>query len=137
MGSISPYGSLRFRWEALGEHTSKFYHHETLLTLVCSNGEFEQSTDSEENLFVDEYRILNLRATLQDQEKMQTNYVIDLLRDRTCTGTVPSDCVAATNVSEGNVSVVPPTRSARITTRNSVSILYGRVCVTAKMPLGD
>lgn len=68
---------------------------------------------------------------------METNTVIDLVRARTCTGTARSDCVAATNISEGNTSVVPPTLSARITTKKSVSILYGRVCVTAKMPLGD
>lgn len=68
---------------------------------------------------------------------MEKDTVIDLLRDRTCTSPFPSDCVAATNVSAGNVSVVPPTLSARITTKKSVSVLYGRVCVTAKMPLGD
>lgn len=68
---------------------------------------------------------------------MKRDTVIDLLRAGTCTSTFSSDCVAATNVSVGNVSVVPPTLSARITTRKSVSILYGRVCVTAKMPLGD
>lgn len=68
---------------------------------------------------------------------METNTVIDLLRTRTCTSALRSDCVAATNISESNVSVVPPTLSARITTRKSVSIMYGRVCVTAKMPSGD
>lgn len=107
------------------------------LTLACSNGEFQQTTDATDNLFIDEYGTLNLKATLQDEEKMEANTVIDLLRAGTCTSSFPSDCVAATNVSSGNLSVVPPTRSARITTRNSVSIKYGRVCVTAKIPVGD
>lgn len=102
-----------------------------------SNGEFEQTTDYEDNLFVDQDGVLNLKATLQDEAKMERDTVIDLLRARTCTSTFSSDCVAVTNISEGNVSVVPPTLSARITTKKSVSILYGRVCVTAKMPLGD
>jgi beta-glucanase (GH16 family) len=45
--------------------------------------------------------------------------------------------VAATNTSAGNSSIVPPTRSGRITTKKSAAITYGRVEVTARLPKGD
>lgn len=68
---------------------------------------------------------------------METNNIVDLQKDHTCTSDKPRDCIAATDMTPGNTSVIPPVLSARIHTKNSVSITYGRVCVTAKMPLGD
>lgn len=94
------------------------------------------TTSSEENVFV-QGGTLWIKPTLQDAELMEKNNVIDLLAAGTCTSTLFKDCVAATNLTNGNSSVVPPTKSARITTKKSASIKYGRVEVTAKLPAGD
>lgn len=68
---------------------------------------------------------------------MQQNTVIDLLQDGSCTSKKWSDCVAVTNITNGNSSIVPPVKSGRINTRNGARIKYGRVEVTAKLPEGD
>lgn len=77
-----------------------------------------------------------IKATLQDANKIENDYVMDL-RDDSCTGTSFEACVAATNTTSGNSSIVPPTKSGRINTRKGASIKYGRVEVTAKLPEGD
>lgn len=64
---------------------------------------------------------------------MDSDNVIDL--GPTCTSGEPGNCIASTNLANG--SIVPPVRSARINTRLSRSITYGRIEVTAKMPVGD
>lgn len=52
-----------------------------------------------------------------------------------CTVSTPENCILS---SSANSSItVPPVRSASITTRNKVSMKYGRVEITAKMPTGD
>lgn len=63
--------------------------------------------------------------------------VIDLLKAGTCTSDRPSDCIAATNTTAGNATIVPPTKSGRIHTKKGASIKYGRVEVTARLPKGD
>lgn len=63
--------------------------------------------------------------------------MIDLLADGTCTSTSPSDCIAATNTTVGNNTIVPPTKSGRLITKSGPTIKYGRVEVTAKLPKGD
>lgn len=100
------------------------------------NGEFEQTTDTDENVFVQNNRLI-IRATLQDSALIERDTVLDLLKDGTCTSTSPRDCIAVTNTTVGNSSIVPPTRSGRINTRKGASIKYGRVEVTAKLPEGD
>lgn len=103
--------------------------------MPCSNGEFEQTTDLEENLFVDQDGVLNIVATLQDESLMDSDHILDL--GDQCTADNYQACVATTNTTPGNASVVPPARSARINTKNSVYITYGRVEVVAKLPVGD
>ncbi|PFH57822.1 hypothetical protein XA68_14529 [Ophiocordyceps unilateralis] len=100
------------------------------------NGEFEQTTGGEENVFVQNGNLV-IRATLQDAAKMENNNVINLLADGSCTATDWTSCVAATNTTAGNVSVVPPTKSGRINSRRGARLRYGRVEVTAKLPEGD
>lgn len=105
------------------------------------NGEFSQATNNGENVYVDN-GMLYIKPTLQDPALMESNNVINLLADGTCTSTSYYDCVAATNTTSGNSSVVPPTKSGRLITRPSskhkgVSIKYGRVEVVAKLPKGD
>ncbi|KAI0015092.1 glycoside hydrolase family 16 protein [Xylariomycetidae sp. FL0641] len=100
------------------------------------NGEFEQTTDTDENVYVEDGRLF-IKPTLQDDSLMTKNSLIDLLESGTCTSTKFYDCVAATNITTGNSSVVPPTKSGRINTKKGATIKYGRVEVTAKLPVGD
>ncbi|KFA64744.1 hypothetical protein S40285_01399 [Stachybotrys chlorohalonatus IBT 40285] len=100
------------------------------------NGEFQMTTGGDENVFIEDGRLI-IRATLQDAELVETNNVINLLSDGTCTSEARVDCVAATNTTSGNSTIVPPTKSGRINTKNGATIKYGKVEVTAKLPEGD
>lgn len=100
-----------------------------------SNGEFEQTTNSEENVYVENGHLF-IKPTLQDSSLVLKDSVIDLTKQG-CTGTTASDCIAVTNTTTGNATIVPPTKSGRITTKNGATIKYGRVEVTAKLPVGD
>ncbi|KAI6782574.1 uncharacterized protein J7T54_003586 [Emericellopsis cladophorae] len=100
------------------------------------NGEFCQTTGGDDNVFL-ENGVLTIRASLQDEDKVEKDTLIDLLEDGTCTSDQFSACVASTNTTVGNSSIVPPTKSGRINTKKGASIKYGRVEVTAKLPKGD
>jgi Glycosyl hydrolases family 16 len=101
------------------------------------NGQFEETTSTNENAFI-QNGMLFLKPTLQDQSLIIANgSIINLLNlsSTTCASTQWSDCVSITNLSNG--TIVPPVKSARVSTRLSTKIKYGRVEVTAKMPRGD
>lgn len=66
---------------------------------------------------------------------METNNVINLTSSGSCTSDVYYNCVAATNVTNG--TVVPPVKSGRINTLKGATIKYGKIEVTAQMPVGD
>ncbi|KAJ1336113.1 gram-negative bacteria-binding protein 1 [Microdochium nivale] len=105
------------------------------------NGEFVQTTNNGENVYIENGHLV-IKPTLQDASLMESNNVINLLADGSCTSTNYYDCVAATNITTGNSSVVPPTKSGRLITRpgkssKGATIKYGRVEVTAKLPQGD
>jgi beta-glucanase (GH16 family) len=101
-----------------------------------SNGEFEETTAGDENVFIQNGNLV-IKATMQDDALMQKDHKIDLLKDGTCTSTDPASCIAYTNITAGNSSIVPPVRSGRINTRPGATIKYGRIEVTAKLPAGD
>ncbi|KAL2269306.1 hypothetical protein VTJ83DRAFT_1490 [Remersonia thermophila] len=100
------------------------------------NGEFDRSTGGDENIFIEDGRLI-IRATLEDDERLRKDYKIDLLKDGTCTNTSPDHCIAYTNTTTGNSSIVPPVKSGRINTRRGAKIKYGKVEVEAKLPAGD
>ncbi|OTB02834.1 glycoside hydrolase family 16 protein [Hypoxylon sp. CI-4A] len=100
------------------------------------NGEFEQTTGNDENVYVRNGHLF-IKPTLQDADLISKDSLIDLLKDGTCTSKEQSDCVAATNTTVGNATIVPPTKSGRIHTRKGATLKYGRVEVTAKLPQGD
>ncbi|KAH7235823.1 concanavalin A-like lectin/glucanase domain-containing protein [Fusarium tricinctum] len=100
------------------------------------NGQFEQTTGGDDNVYIENGNLV-IKATMQDPKLMQKNNVINLLKDGTCTSKTWSNCVAATNVTAGNNTVVPPARSGRINTKKGANIKYGRIEVTAKLPEGD
>ena len=76
-----------------------------------------------------------IKPTLQDPKLMETNNVINLLKDGTCTSDSWSNCVAVTNTTNG--TVVNPVKSARINTKKGAFIKFGRVEVVAKLPAGN
>ncbi|KAM7189952.1 hypothetical protein V8F33_009754 [Rhypophila sp. PSN 637] len=101
------------------------------------NGEFQRTTElNGANVFVENGN-LKIKATLEDDARILKNYKIDLLKDKTCTATDQASCIAATNTTAGNSTIVPPVLSGRITTKKSANIKYGRVEVRAKLPEGD
>ncbi|CCF34135.1 beta-1,3-glucan-binding protein [Colletotrichum higginsianum] len=100
------------------------------------NGEFQMTTADDENVFIKDGNLF-IRPTLTDSALIEKDTVIDLLKDGTCTSDQPSSCIAATNTTAGNSSIVPPTRSGRINTKKGATIKYGRVEVVAKLPKGD
>ncbi|KAK0284527.1 hypothetical protein LTR35_000863 [Friedmanniomyces endolithicus] len=98
------------------------------------NGQFEWTTNTDENAFIQD-GMLVIKPTLQDQKLMETNNVINLLSDGSCSTKNWNDCVAVTNTTNG--TVVNPVKSARLNTKAGAVIKYGRVEVEARMPAGD
>ncbi|GJN91658.1 hypothetical protein Rhopal_004681-T1 [Rhodotorula paludigena] len=104
------------------------------------NGEFEMTTDSPNNSFVEDgklYIVPTLSSDIYGMDAIMDNYVLNLTAQGICTGDKVADCVTGSNNTWGNYSVLPPISSARLTTKLSKSIKYGRVEVQAKMPTGD
>ncbi|KAG9248648.1 putative beta-1,3-glucan-binding protein [Calycina marina] len=99
-----------------------------------SNGEFEQTTLTDENIYVQNGKLI-IKPTLQDVSLLETNTVINLTRDGTCSSSVLTDCVSVTNTTTG--TIIQPVKSGRINTKKGAKIKYGRVQVTAKLPSGD
>ncbi|OAG05078.1 beta-1,3-glucan-binding protein [Paraphaeosphaeria sporulosa] len=95
---------------------------------------FEQTTKDIENVWIGDDGILYLRPTLQDELLVNNDTVIDL-RNRGCHSKDWTDCVATTNTTNG--TIVNPVKSASVNTMLGGSIRYGRVEVTAKLPVGD
>ncbi|KXS99664.1 hypothetical protein AC578_9884 [Pseudocercospora eumusae] len=98
------------------------------------NGQFEMTTNTDENAFVQD-GMLVIKPTLQDEKLVESNNVINLLKDGTCSSDLWSNCVAVTNTTNG--TIVNPVKSARISTKKGASIRFGRVEVVAELPAGD
>lgn len=98
------------------------------------NGQFEQTTLGDENVFVQDGKLI-IKPTLQDATLIETNNVINLTADGTCSSDVLKNCVSQTNLTAG--TIIQPVKSGRISTKNGPTIKYGRVEVTAKLPAGD
>ncbi|KAK6431035.1 hypothetical protein LTR95_012809 [Oleoguttula sp. CCFEE 5521] len=98
------------------------------------NGQFEMTTNTDENAYVQD-GLLYLKPTLQDQNLIETNNTVDLTELGICSSIVFTDCVSATNTTNG--TIVNPIKSARLSTKASTSIKYGRVEVVARLPAGD
>ncbi|KAJ9112880.1 hypothetical protein QFC19_000435 [Naganishia cerealis] len=102
------------------------------------NGEFEWTTPDEENSFVQDgvlYLVPTLTSDKIGEEAVSNGYTLNLTVDGTCTSTNVTQCAAVSNSSL--LSVINPVRSARLHTKKSVNIKYGKVEVTARMPTGD
>ncbi|GAA6048890.1 hypothetical protein JCM3770_007106 [Rhodotorula araucariae] len=83
------------------------------------------------------YIVPTLTSDQLGVDAITNGYVMNLTAQGVCTSDQVWDCVAFSNSTVGNISVIPPIQSARLTTRLSKSIKFGRVEVKAKMPTGD
>ncbi|RXK40041.1 hypothetical protein M231_02681 [Tremella mesenterica] len=102
------------------------------------HGEFEWTTSSSNNSFTQDgilYLVPTLTSDQLGVEAITNGYTLNLTADGTCTSTNVSQCVAISNSSR--LTVINPVQSARLTTRNSVSLKYGKVEVKARFPTGD
>jgi beta-glucanase (GH16 family) len=102
-------------------------------------GEFEWTTADKENSYVVNNTLV-IMPTLTDQAalteaQVNNGYTLNLTTLGTCTSSDWHQCVAISN-STAN-TVINPVRSARLTTKLSKSIKYGKVEVVAKLPIGD
>ena len=101
-------------------------------------GEFEWTTDDPANSFVVNNTLIimpTLTDTFLTDAQVNNGYTLNLTTQGTCTSTDWHQCVAISNSTAQ--TVINPVRSARLTTKGSKSIRYGKVEVVAKLPLGD
>jgi len=99
------------------------------------NGEFEWTTNSDNNSYVENGMLYILPTLTADQLGQAAVFNGYNLTAPGCTSQNFTDCNAVSNSTMG--TVINPVQSARLSTRKSVSIKYGRVEVSAKMPTGD
>jgi beta-glucanase (GH16 family) len=78
---------------------------------------------------------LTNQTTSINNGQISDGYTLNLTTDGTCTGTDYTQCSVRSNSTLG--SIIPPVRSARITTKGKKTIKYGKVEVIAKLPKGD
>lgn len=91
-------------------------------------------TGNSTNAFIrDGYLVI--KPTLLDADLITQDSIVNLTADGTCTSSVVAECQFASNVSANYI--IPPIRSASLSTRHSVGITYGRVEVEAKLATGD
>ena len=107
-----------------------------ILTIISSNGEFEETTLTDENVFIQDGKLI-IKPTLQDASLLESYNVINLTSAGTCTSNQLSDCVSVTNLTATPPTYIQPVKSGRINTLKGATIKYGRVQVTAKLPTGD
>lgn len=102
------------------------------------NGAFDWTTNSERNSYVKGgklYILPTLTNETLSNEDIVNGYTVNLTADGTCTGSGKSQCWVSSNRTK-NV-VIPPVQSARLNTKVSASIKYGKIEIRAKMPRGD
>ncbi|PIL27287.1 hypothetical protein GSI_10434 [Ganoderma sinense ZZ0214-1] len=99
------------------------------------NGEFQMTTTSDSNLFVQDGQLYIMPTLTSDVIGRDAifdggSYSLD-----GCTTDNQTACSVTS--SNGDGSTIQPVQSARISTMNSVTIAYGKVEVRAKLPRGD
>ncbi|KZM27353.1 hydrolase [Ascochyta rabiei] len=107
------------------------------------NGEFGWATDDPQNSFTDAEGLhivptLTTKSTSITETQLLDGHTLNLTAaggGGSCTSPDVEMCSITSNDTLGYV--LPPVRSARITTKGRKAIKYGRVEVVAKMPKGD
>ncbi|KAJ6567738.1 glycoside hydrolase family 16 protein [Mycena vulgaris] len=99
------------------------------------NAEFQIASPFENNSYIKNNQLYiypTLTTDIISQSQLETGtYTLD-----PCTESV-TNATACTASGDGSGNVVNPVMSARISTKNSFSMTYGRVEVRAKLPRGD
>ena len=101
-----------------------------------SNGEFEITTRGDENMFIENGKLI-IKPTLRDSKVLEQDAVMDPLENNTSPSQDPKNRVASVKTPRGNATFLSPIKSGRITTKKGATIKYGRVEVTARLPRGD
>ena len=134
---------------ALGEDPPIAFRLGSPLTLCLHRtGSFDWTTTDPRNSYVDAEGLhivptLTLQDTQYTEAQLLNNTLLNLTADGTCTYTVQrtstladwSPCEVFSNLTSGQI--LPPVRSARLTTKGKKTIKYGRVEVVAKLAKGD
>jgi beta-glucanase (GH16 family) len=93
------------------------------------------TTDSSNNSYVKDGKLYIMPTLTSDaigQTAVFDNHVFNISG---CTGANYTECSAVSNMTTNQV--IPPVMSARLTTRLSRSMRFGRVEIRAKIPRGD
>lgn len=106
-------------------------------------GSFDWTTTDPRNAFTDAEGLhivptLTNETTDINNHEIYNGYTLNLTKaggDGSCTSKDVSSCSIRSNDTLGHL--IPPVRSARLTTVGKKSIKYGKVEVTAKFPKGD
>ena len=104
------------------------------------NNEFEWTTDSTNNTFIEDgtlYIVPTLTSDHFGEEAVLNGYTLNLTESGLCTAAVKSNASCAVTSNSTTGVILPPIQSARIMTKFSRSIRYGRIEVRARMPTGD
>jgi beta-glucanase (GH16 family) len=108
------------------------------------NGEFDWTTNDPKNAFVDSEGLhivptLTTESTGITEEQLLNGYTLNITSsdggDGSCTSKDVKSCGVRSNATLG--TIIPPVRSARLTTKGKKSIKYGRIEIVAKMAKGD
>jgi beta-glucanase (GH16 family) len=107
------------------------------------NGEFDWTTADPKNSFVDAEGLhivptLTTESTGITEEQLVNGYTLNITKsegDGSCTAQEYTSCGVRSNATLG--TIIPPVRSARMTTQGKKTIKYGRVEVVAKAAKGD
>lgn len=118
---------------------SEIWSHEVQLD-GFGTGAFDWTTTDPRNAYVDAQGLhivptLTNETTSITSDQLFANYTLDLTRDGSCTSRSNTSCIARSDLTEGRM--IPPVRSARLSTRGRKSIRYGKIEVVAKLPRGD
>ncbi|KAH8879634.1 concanavalin A-like lectin/glucanase [Thozetella sp. PMI_491] len=103
-------------------------------------GSFDWTTTDSKNSYIDADG-LHIVPTLTNEttpitnDQLYSGYTLNLTEDGSCTDTKQSACAVVSDPKKGNM--IPPVRSARLVTKGTKNIKYGRVEVVAKLPKGD
>ncbi len=101
---------------------------------MTSNGQFEMTTNTNENVFVKDGQLV-IKPTLQDANLIEKNNVLNFTKEGICSSKLNSNCVAVTNTTNG--TIINPVKSGRLSTKKGAVIKYGRIEVEAMLPSGD
>lgn len=91
--------------------------------IIYSNGQFEETTNTDENVFVKDGQLW-IQPTLQDESLINNNNILNLTKEGICTSDIWTNCHAITNTTNG--TIINPVKSARINTKKGASIQFGK-----------